>query len=583
MLTCWSSSALADVVVIANRTDQDVAFVVLPAEDKPLQFSLSSGDLVTVPTVGKVHIAFGIGIEREQVLLAANTAHQFVGDGRGRLKLEQISLNETDQTAGGTRVVGDRPLTKIGTIPVKILVDDDHRSARRVWERQLRARIEAASDILEKHCRMRLQIVAIDEWDSDDRINDFEASMKEFESEVKTSPGRVAIGFTSQYEIPNGPFHLGGTRGPLHSHIFIREWSQHITEAERLEVLVHEVGHFLGAAHSPEQDSVMRPRLGDRKARLASFQIKFDPVNTLAMNLLCEEVRARGVDKINDVSSPTNLRMRQVYGQLAKTFPADPAAKQFLGLTSQVIVTGTRKVIRNVVRAAEANARLPAADQVAAGQPSRTEGDALTEIYVRQAAWAAQELDGENARAAFLLGLGIALDDSDLLQKVPKLGPFVRAVETEKERAARLRVIGKPSLRGRRDLAQHFFTSSLLTIGLGSQAAEAAGLAKEIADAHRGGGFSFADLTADKAGVLFAKGVMSGKLTLMHLASEYTPDSYMPSIEGLPEGLDWDRFTAQYGSVLDDRFLRLLKDVRTRLVDLPPYRALRKPPTQLQP
>ena len=60
---------------------------------------------------------------------------------------------------------------------------------------------------------------------------------------------------------------FGCSLGPLHTHILIREWKPR-TEPERLEVLVHELGHFLGACHSPENDSVMRPLLGDGRANL---------------------------------------------------------------------------------------------------------------------------------------------------------------------------------------------------------------------------------------------------------------------------------------------------------------------------
>ena len=120
--------------------------------------------------------------------------------------------------------------------------------------------------------------------------------------------------------------------GPFRSHILIREWALHVSEAERLELLIHELGHHLGAAHSPEPDSVMRPILGDRRARRLSFPIRFDAVNTLAMNLLAEEIRLRNVRSIADLSIPTRTRLRQVFTQLAYALPKDPAARQYLRL-----------------------------------------------------------------------------------------------------------------------------------------------------------------------------------------------------------------------------------------------------------
>src|SRR5205085_7080037 len=116
---------------------------------------------------------------------------------------------------------------------------------------------------------------------TDNNINNFDKTLAEFEQNVKPEPARLAIGFTSQYEVPRGAFHLGGTRGPLHTHVLVREWSKHISEPERMEVLLHELGHFLGAVHSPAPDSVMRSILGDRIARVKDFRITFDPVNVL--------------------------------------------------------------------------------------------------------------------------------------------------------------------------------------------------------------------------------------------------------------------------------------------------------------
>ncbi len=80
----------------------------------------------------------------------------------------------------------------------------------------------------------------------------------------------MAIGFTSQYMIPHGVMHLGGTRGPLYPYILIRELgSQHVSKSERLEILVHEMGHYLGASHTADMDSVMRPQLGDQAIAFA--------------------------------------------------------------------------------------------------------------------------------------------------------------------------------------------------------------------------------------------------------------------------------------------------------------------------
>jgi hypothetical protein len=288
-------------------------------------------EILPIPTRGRLDIRFVRAQQTVAYRLDANAAYYFAGSGE-QLDLYKIDLGGNAETAVGRRLEGAKDLRSVGTLPVLILADDDQRYARRVWEKLFRQRVEAASDILHKHCRMRLEIVAAQTWDSDDRVTDFGRSLLEFSEEVDPGEARVAIGFTSQYQITRGKTRLGGTYGPFRSHILIREWAQHVSEAERLELLVHELGHHLGAAHSSEPDSVMRPILGDRRARRLSFPIRFDAANTLAMYLLCEEIRLRDARRIADLSGPTKTRLRQIFTELSYSLPTDPAAQQYLRL-----------------------------------------------------------------------------------------------------------------------------------------------------------------------------------------------------------------------------------------------------------
>jgi hypothetical protein len=172
-----------------------------------------------------------------------------------------------------------------------------------------------------------------------------------------------------------------------------------------------------------------------------------------------------------------------------------------------------------------------------------------------------------------LLALGIGLDDSDLLVSNPLLEPSCRGIETATERADRIRVLGQPTVHGRRDLAQHFFVSALLTAVWGTAAAEAAGVAKEILDAHGESGFSFADLAADQGGITFGKHVLTQKLSLRDLAGRFTVADFAPPISGLPENLRWEAFVEQFGSVTDERCQRLRQQIQDRTDQLPGYRA----------
>jgi Matrixin len=576
LVAFFAQGAIADVIVVANRSP-----VVIQAQLKPIlgaaqNVTLAPGDVEPVFVDGRAYIQFSGGNEAKRYLLDANSAYYFGKSKDGRIDLEKIGLGDDKTSAEGRTLPGRAATAPLAVIPVKILVDEEEPARRSLWERRLRERIAAASDVLEKQCRVQLKVVAVDTWKSDDATTDFFDSLAEFERKVKPFPAQLAIGFTSQYQVVTGRVHMAGTRGTLHTHILVREWSRHMSEPERLELLVHELGHFLGASHSPERDSVMRPVLGDRQAVRAGFHVRFDPVNTLVMSLVGEEIRRRRIQHVSELSPGTMNRLRQIYQALSPTMPKDPAANQYVQnlnvSTAAPLVMGTKQVLAQVVSSAQSNSRLPLGDGKATDGKTRREGDALTEHLVRQAAGIARFLPESIATNSFLLGLGIALDDSNTLRSNPKFGGFVRIVESDQDRARRLAALGAPTMLGRRDLAQHFFISAHLTATVGSRAAVTLGTTKELSDANGGSGFSFADVAANRAGALFAGGVINKRFSLVDVADNFRVPVYMPSISDLPEGLTTSELTSQFGTQQDGRFQQQLQQIDQRLLQLPPYR-----------
>jgi hypothetical protein len=233
-------------------------------------------------------------------------------------------------------------------------------------------------------------------------------------------------------------------------------------------------------------------------------------------------------------------------------------------------VENARIVLAAVVKAAAENRRLP--ERGAKGEPFRRGGDDLTVYYIRAAAVAARRLPEKDAASAFLLALGIALDDSTLLRSNLVTGALWRKIEPDAARQRRLAVLGSPTLHGRHDLVQHFSVSAALTAALGAQAAESAGILKEMLDARGGSGFSFADLSADFAGIAFARRLLKKPARLADVDKGFRVGDYALSPRGLPEGLNAEQFEKQYGSLKDERFSRLCADLRKRLEELPGYR-----------
>jgi hypothetical protein len=229
-------------------------------------------------------------------------------------------------------------------------------------------------------------------------------------------------------------------------------------------------------------------------------------------------------------------------------------------------------VLQQIVRAAVENRALPAATGASSKQPARRQGDDLTDYLVREAARAAQSHASGVREQAFLLAIAIGLDDSGLLSQVPASANILRAIEAPSERTIRLAVLGNPTMRGRRDLSQHFLMSALLTMSTNAEAAQAAGLMKELADAGGGSGFSFADLAADRAGSRFARDVLDKKVPMGMLGITFQVASFMPEVSGLPEQLSAKVLAEQFGSKDDPRFAKQLAEIDQRIMKLPGYR-----------
>ncbi len=555
--------AHADVVVVANRTRDQVPVRII-ADKLARSMTIPAGRQVVLSVQESCQLLYDVSGELIRYQLDTNSVYFFAFDDKGWLDLHRVDLGGdlTSASQSSNNLLSKRPSSKnrpanisaiapnkLAVLPIKILVDNHDPRPRKVWETNLRKRIARVSKILQQHCRLQLKIVAVETWNSGDRPMEFKQTLADFRKRVDPHPGRLAIGFTGRYQKASGRVDLGVTQGMLQSHILIREWAASMSEPERAEVLLHEIGHYLGAVHSPDTGSVMRPVLADDKAIHNSFHVGFDPVNTLIINLVSDEIRTRKTDSVSTLTQDARRRLTQVYEALLKAAPNESSIRQYLSQLNMAggspLTYATRLVVREVRRTAESQRRLVAPIS------ARPAADQLTELYVRRAAVVAKKLPRDIAPAALILGLGIALDDSETLLSNPITAGFCRKVETVDQRRTRQRLLGRPTLRGRRDLAQHFFLSAYLTAVVGAPTAEAAGLAKELADSRSKSGFSYRDLAADMAGVHFAQRLLDGTLSVNDVACGFAVVELMPAVADLPEGVPWSEISPQLKSRKD--------------------------------
>lgn len=598
VLVVLAGPVLAGVVVISNATDQDQVCEVRHAKGEPQKFTLVPGESRAV-RVGK-----------EPTLVA----------GSETLRIDPyhayaITREAGKRTVRGVELAGKMPIPddvpelpaaspKVVRFPITLLADDADPRAKAVWEKALKARVSAASEVIEKACGIRVEVVALAEWRSDPTAKDFPALRKDFEKAATPAKGSIAVGFTSRKAAAanGGVVSPNGTVGPMRTGVLIRENFPR-TEAERVELLVHEFARMLGAVRSPDRFTVMRQRLDDELATHAKHRPHFDPLNLLALNVVADELRTGNVSRWDNLSPTAKDRLRVIYDTVAKAMPLDPVPLEMATSVTPADVVkvpeppavndvpkpkepekpqapekpkvdpkveATRKVVKAVAIRADDLRRLP---EPAPGEKDadgkRPRGDKLTAELVRAAADTASTLDDKLKAPAFLLGLGIALDDSALIRSNPAAKEFWEAVETETERKERVAAIGVPTVRYRRDLCQHFFVSAALAVHLGPDAAESVGVAKELLDSVRPSGFSFVDLAANLGGIAFAERVRKDPGLVDRYSRGFDVADHAPKVDGLVEGLSATKFLRDYGSADDARFKKALAEVRSRVWAVP--------------
>lgn len=129
------------------------------------------------------------------------------------------------------------------------------------------------------------------------------------------------------------------------------------------------------------------------------------------------------------------------------------------------------------------------------------------------------------------------------------------------------------TLRGRTDLAQHFSVSAALAAWASEPLANAIGLEKEVDDAKKGSGFSFVDLTADRAGTRLGElAAQNPERLAAALAVGLTDAAMLPSIHGLPEFMMAHEFQRRFGGVGAPAYKRMAAEIEGRVSALALFR-----------
>ena len=187
----------------------------------------------------------------------------------------------------------------------------------------------------------------------------------------------------------------------------------------------------------------------------------------------------------------------------------------------------------------------------------------LTPLFAKARARSEVGEDPVAENRALLLALGMAAQGRSPRQ----------LIEGSAVSLPRVRGLGV-TLRGRGDLAKHFTISAALAVSGGSELADVIGVFKELSDSQGGSGFSFADLLADRAGVVFAEqatGPAAARLQRT-LAARVEESLLMPPIDRLPEGLRELEFRSRYEDLDTETYTLVQQEIEQRIGALALYR-----------
>jgi len=577
----------AETTILHNRSEQPLRLRFQPDPNGVRALSLAPGGSMPLSVTGSVKLWYTGSAGNGNSTLWPNNVYRFSEKVPGHIELRRIPVSG-QQTIPPRYLEGEVVERTPWPLRIKIAVDDDEKTRKETWEKKIKQRIESASRLLEYFCGVRLEVVAVTRWESKDSIRDFNLSLSEFSAKVPAHPAQLVIGFTSQYDVNIGRQRLGGTRGPLRSHILIREHGPRIGESERLEVLLHELGHYLGAAHSVSQASLMRPLLGDGQSNARSFQMTYDPINLLAMNLVSDQIRRPGFYSVKQIPIPVQQRLLDVYNWLTEQQPGDKSAMQMARVLCGGVFSKLEGPVRNEQRqglpAEELRARrefrravlaiLQALGRVADDRSEQSLSlDKLTEAYIRAAATTAATLEEKYAQKAFYFALAIALDRGYLIKRYDAVA---EKIKTEKDLvvvASREKFVGKATIWRRVSLLQEFISAGILTQLVGADVARDVTTLEEIKQATEPAGFSFAAIVASRAGIRLNQALVSDEITFPKLAETFTIERFVPPVDSMRKIWTYAELEEDFGGTKGIYFQREIKKIQHAVDTLPPYRA----------
>jgi hypothetical protein len=326
----------AAVVVIANQSDKTVDLSLGPLWGQTKSFSLVAGKTIRVPVPDAVQIVFHASKTNVvQRLLPPNTVQIFTASESQR-ELKQVGFSRSPGMPW-LQEKGSGP-PEPAVVPVKILADKE---ASGGWESRLAGQMAAASQFFETWAGVRFSVAAVDAWQPEGDRRELAQLDDDFRRKITPEPARLAIGVSGRLKVGDPASLADLDRQPLFAHLVLPDVQQGFTAEDQLKLLIHELGHYLGAVHSSQSDSVMQSKYFEKQAGAPAV----DPVNVLVMSLIGDEIRSRPTRSLASLPRSTRQYLHAIYVQRAQA-DHQPQASQFASLVEETVAHALRYTAR---------------------------------------------------------------------------------------------------------------------------------------------------------------------------------------------------------------------------------------------
>jgi hypothetical protein len=199
------------------------------------------------------------------------------------------------------------------------------------------------------------------------------------------------------------------------------------------------------------------------------------------------------------------------------------------------------------------------ADTIPAGDPGF---ERLMELAFSYAEDNSHGRDRVLLNRAAILALGAILGEEKVVEVAKR---EINLASLSEAQTLRQRI----TLHGRGDLSQHFWVSAALALLSDDAQSMTVGIAKEMMDSAGGSGFSFVDLTADRAGTLFTlaatRDAAAARAMQTRIRNGAVIADFVPNPLDLPEGINSDDFHEEYGGLGGEKTKKIVEEIRRRL------------------